>query len=54
MTLFTAEGLLRAATRYGGRGLCHVPSVVHRAYVRWLRTQGYDPPKLELEVISDG
>jgi ADP-ribosylglycohydrolase len=30
MTLFTAEGLLRAHVRFVGRGICHVPSVVHR------------------------
>jgi ADP-ribosylglycohydrolase len=40
MTLFTAEGLLRAFTRGHTRGLCHVPSVVHHAYVQWLNTQG--------------
>src|SRR5690554_1135122 len=34
MTLFTAEGLLRAEVRRRGRGVCHVPSVVHHAYIR--------------------
>ena len=31
MTLFTAEGLLRAVTRQLERGLCYPPSVVHHA-----------------------
>src|SRR6266704_1609756 len=30
MTLFTAEGLIRASVRWD-RGICHPPSVVHRA-----------------------
>lgn len=42
MTLFTAEGLIRAAVREALRGACHPPTVIHRAYVRWLTTQGYD------------
>jgi ADP-ribosylglycohydrolase len=45
MTLFTAEGILRAYSRYVNRGICHIPSVVHCAYLRWLLTQGY--PKVE-------
>jgi ADP-ribosylglycohydrolase len=53
MALFTAEGLIRAAVREGGKGWCDLPTVVHRAYVRWLRTQGYDPPKLESEIVID-
>jgi ADP-ribosylglycohydrolase len=40
MTLFTAEGLLRAHVRGATRGICHVPSVVQNAYLRWLATQG--------------
>lgn len=40
MTLFTAEGLLRADNRYLDRGICHVPTVVYGAYLRWLETQG--------------
>ena len=43
MTLFTAEGLLRSATRFAAKGICHPPSVVHHAYLRWLKTQGEDP-----------
>jgi ADP-ribosylglycohydrolase len=40
MTLFTAEGLLRAIARRRHKGVCHPASVIHRAYIRWLRTQG--------------
>jgi ADP-ribosyl-[dinitrogen reductase] hydrolase len=43
MTLFTAEGLLRAAVRSDLKGICHPPSVVHHAYIRWLATQGVTP-----------
>jgi ADP-ribosylglycohydrolase len=41
MTLFTAEGILRAQTRGHLKGICHEPSVVFFAYQRWLLTQGY-------------
>lgn len=40
MTLFTAEGMLRAAARARERGICHPPSVLYGAYQRWLHTQG--------------
>ena len=43
MTLFTAEGLLRAYVRGERRGIGHVPSVVAHAYLRWLKTQGTAP-----------
>ncbi len=42
MTLFTAEGLLRAATRHRETGACNIPSVIFNAYQRWLVTQGYN------------
>src|SRR5439155_19563828 len=35
MSLFTAEGLIRAHVRWLGRGICHPPSVLRRAYLRW-------------------
>jgi ADP-ribosyl-[dinitrogen reductase] hydrolase len=41
MTLFTAEGLLRAECRGRNKGICSVPDVVYYAYLRWLHTQGY-------------
>jgi ADP-ribosylglycohydrolase len=40
MTLFTAEGLIRALDRYRERGIGHPPSVIHHALIRWLHTQG--------------
>jgi ADP-ribosylglycohydrolase len=40
MTLFTAEGILRAYTRAMAKGICHPPTVVDHAYARWLLTQG--------------
>ncbi len=42
MTLFTAEGMLRAFVRARMRGIGPVfPSVTARAYLRWLLTQGF-------------
>jgi ADP-ribosylglycohydrolase len=40
LTLFTAEGLLRAQVRGALKGIVHPPSVVDHAYARWLHTQG--------------
>jgi ADP-ribosyl-[dinitrogen reductase] hydrolase len=39
MLLFTAEALIRFANRGAGKGAVHADEVVHRAYLRWLRTQ---------------
>jgi ADP-ribosylglycohydrolase len=39
MTLFTAEGLIRAEHRLADRGVANVDAVLHRAYLRWLYTQ---------------
>ncbi len=54
MTLFTAEGLVRAHVRGHLKGICDPPSVVHGAYLRWLRTQGEKPAKLDHEIEMDG
>ncbi|TDE40007.1 ADP-ribosyl-(dinitrogen reductase) hydrolase [Antarcticimicrobium sediminis] len=43
MTLFTAEGIIRAHVRGALKGICHPPSVVHHALLRWYRTQGGKP-----------
>lgn len=40
MTMWTVEGLIRAWVRGMTKGICHVPSIVHQAYLRWLATQG--------------
>src|ERR1051325_7460020 len=47
MTLFTAEGLMRAFIREQLKGICSVTSVVSHAYLRWLLTQGAPAPKLQ-------
>ena len=47
MTLFTAEGLLRAYVRGCKKGIVSFPSVAARAYLRWLTTQG-ERPALEM------
>jgi ADP-ribosylglycohydrolase/protein-tyrosine phosphatase len=39
MTLFTAEGLLRATARREDRGIASTPAVVWNAYQRWRSTQ---------------
>jgi ADP-ribosylglycohydrolase len=54
MTLFTAEGLLRADVRSANKGVCHGPSVVHHAYLRWLKTQGETPSMLDHQIEMDG
>ena len=54
MTLFTAEGVLRAAVRSANKGICHVPSVVHHSYLRWLKTQGETPTSKAIPVAMDG
>lgn len=43
MTLFTAEGLIRATVRGNLKGICHPPSVIHHALLRWYATQGARP-----------
>jgi ADP-ribosylglycohydrolase len=40
MTIFTAEGILRGENRGRNKGIVHIPSVIHRSYLRWLDTQG--------------
>jgi ADP-ribosylglycohydrolase len=54
MTLFTAEGLLRAAVRHESKGICHIPSVVHHSYLRWLKTQGETTTCEAIPVAMDG
>lgn len=51
MTLFTAEGLMRAYVRGANKGICNPISVIHRAYLRGLQTQGYTAA---VEVEMDG
>jgi ADP-ribosylglycohydrolase len=51
MTLFTAEGMLRAYVRGCMRGLSTFTGVTDHAYMRWLETQGYKSP---IEIGRDG
>jgi len=43
MTLFTAEGLVRAYVRQHLKGTCAPEAIIHHAYLRWLLTQGVKP-----------
>ncbi len=43
MTLFTAEGILRANLRADDGGFVHTASIVHHALLRWYRSQGGNP-----------
>ena len=43
MTLFTAEGVLRAYCRNSAKGICDHIGVTQFAYKRWLVTQGFSP-----------
>lgn len=43
MTLFTAEGLVRAYVRACLKGICAPEAIVQHAYLRWLLTQGVNP-----------
>jgi ADP-ribosylglycohydrolase len=52
MTLFTAEGLIRAMQRMDDRGLVDIQTVVWAAYIRWLDTQGQEPV-IDLGLPSD-
>ena len=40
MTLFTAEGLIRAHVNGKSQGICHPSTMVHAALLRWYKTQG--------------
>jgi ADP-ribosylglycohydrolase len=53
MTIYTAEGLIRAKLRWHNHGMCHIPTVVYYAYVRWLATQGQKVPGAPWEMIRD-
>lgn len=56
MSLFTAEGLIRAQNRWEAKGICHPPSIIKHAYLRWLLTQGEKSPSLSYResVINNG
>ena len=55
MTLFTAEGLLRAHVRGRMKGITSFSGVTHHAYRRWLETQGERAPQIVgQEIGHDG
>jgi len=54
MTLFTAEGLIRCRHRAADRGLCTPTLVLHKAYLRWLRTQGEESATYDFGMAQDG
>jgi len=53
MTLFTAEGVIRAWVRAEERGICSPPGVIHHAYFRWLLTQ-HERPTADFKIGTDG
>jgi len=52
MTLFTAEGLIRAWVRGCMKGITTYSGVTAHAYLRWLRTQG-ERPTCDIDFGSD-
>lgn len=54
MTLFTAEGLIRASIRGRSKGVCHTASVVRNAYRRWYVTQGGSVPEEDRDFVVGG
>jgi len=54
MTLFTAEGLIRAVMRSRDRGICNPAMVLWHAYLRWLGTQGMEVHDPEFPGRHDG
>jgi ADP-ribosyl-[dinitrogen reductase] hydrolase len=46
MTLFTAEGLLGAARREHSYGIASYEQALYYSYLRWLATQGEQPPAM--------
>lgn len=50
MTLFSAEGIIRAHIRMMLKGICNLPGVVQHALLRWLVTQG-GKPKPDLDPL---
>jgi ADP-ribosylglycohydrolase len=52
MTLFTAEGLLRAWVRLCFKGISTVSGITRNAYLRWLRTQDEAPAEVIAEAAG--
>lgn len=55
MTLFTAEGLIRAKRRMDSKGMCDLVGVLLHAYYRWLAGQKQTmPKKASAPIENDG
>ncbi|WP_432933365.1 ADP-ribosylglycohydrolase family protein [Microbispora sp. CA-135349] len=54
MTLFTAEGLIRAHVRVRERGTCDEVQVIRHAYLRWLDTQEHRVPPPADDLVRTG
>ena len=54
LTLFTAEGLIRAENRYRSKGICNPVEVLRRAYLRWYSTQETEMPDWSPEDLESG
>ena len=54
MTLFTAEGLIRARVRHCFKGMANIASVIDHAYQRWLLTQSERSPQNFTDNSVDG
>lgn len=52
MSLFTAEGVIRAWVRFQERGISGVSGVIHHAYFRWLLTQR-ERPTADIKIGTD-
>lgn len=46
MSLFVAEGVIRAIQRFNDRGIASVPGVIGRALLRWYDTQTVSPERI--------
>jgi len=53
MSIFTADGLLRADTRFCSKGLCSASNIVYNSYLRWLYTIG-EVEKEKVQGLLDG
>ena len=51
MTVFAAEGVLRAEIKANEVGIAHYPSIIYQSYLRWLITQDIEH---NIEVPKDG
>lgn len=54
MSLFTAEGVIRAEIRYETRGICNPAMVIYFAYLRWLVTQGVPAESVDQAAVAEG